>query len=123
MANNTGKKFGGRKKGARNKRSLEARAIAKEKKCDPLEVMLEAAAGNWDYFGMTEAEVKKLGPRWRFHARTSNAKEAAPYLHSKLKTIEHSGSIKGGLLAQVVGEIHGELEDQEDDEAEREGEA
>lgn len=107
MANTTGKKFGGRKKGTPNKSTKELRLLAQELDADPVEFLLRVMMNDKSWLGQ-----KKDIPLF---ARQSAARDAAPYIHAKLKSIEHSGQVKGGLLAEVLAELEGE--DSEKDES------
>lgn len=73
-----GKKTGGRKKGSRNKASAEREAVVAASGLTPLDYLL------------TTLRDAKADPRDRFDA----AKAAAPYIHPRLASIEHSGEIK-----------------------------
>lgn len=67
----------GRKKGSPNKRTAEIAKAVEESGVTPLEYMLNV---------MRDVVQE---PALRFEA----AKAAAPYVHSKLSSVEHSGSI------------------------------
>lgn len=83
----------GRKEGTPNKRSFDARLLAEQLGCDPVEVLLRAALGDWEWFGFT-AEKTQERPSISFRDRVEAAREAAPYIHQKLKAIEHSGQVE-----------------------------
>ena len=70
MANTTGKKFGGRQAGTKNKDRTKLEAAAKAKGITPLEYMLEVLIN----------KDKSHDPE----ARMDAAKAAAPYIHRKM---------------------------------------
>ena len=75
-----GKKTGGRQKGVPNKRTEANRAVmaqAISEGISPLDVMLGAMRDAWDSGDKAAA--------------ANFAKDAAPYLHPKLSSIEHKG--------------------------------
>ena len=82
MANTTGIKSGGRKKGTPNKATAaKAKAIA-ESGLTPLDFML----------GILRDETQE--PVMRFEA----AKAAAPYVHPRLAAVEHTGKDGADLI-------------------------
>lgn len=86
----------GRKAGSVNKASAEALEAAKESGETPLEYMLRV---------MRDSTAE--GPR-----RDDMAKAAAPYLHPKLASIEHSGPNGGPIehrMRAAKGELAGKL--------------
>lgn len=75
-----GKKTGGRQKGTPNKRTAAKQALvvqATQEGITPLEVMLGAMRDAW-----------AAGDK---EAAANFAKDAAPYLHPKLSSVEHKG--------------------------------
>ena len=99
-----GKRAGaGRPKGAAAKIDAEARAAAHASGQTPLEYMLEVMRN----------------PQIDARRRDQMAAAAAPYVHHRLSSTQHSGS--GGGPAQVV--IHTGFAYQDDDGADAHGEA
>jgi hypothetical protein len=98
----------GRKKGTRNKRTVLAQDLVEAVGIDPLEFLLRVAKGDHEWLGVRPKDLTLF-------SRQRAASDAAPYVHAKLKHVEHSGEIAGGLLGQILGEIDGsdESEDQE----------
>lgn len=91
MADASGKKTGGRKKGVRNKRTEARETIIAKAKITPLEYMLQV---------LEDELADPQDRRWA-------AKEAAPYVHAKLASVE-VGNKKGetfkvGLLSEDGG--------------------
>lgn len=75
-----GKKTGGRQKGSQNKRTRERTVLvtkALSEGISPLDVMLGAMRDAWQSGKKAEA--------------ATYARDAAPYLHPKLSSIEHKG--------------------------------
>lgn len=119
MANTTGKKWGGRQKGTPNKKTFDNIALAKEMDADPLEFMLRVMKGDWEWLGYDKKKDDYDHDHIKLDHRISCARDAAPYIHARLKTIEHKGDIGvGGLVGQVMSEILGEEEEEESDESE-----
>ena len=82
-----GKREGaGRPKGARNKATEEARQQAAKEGETPLAYMLRVMRDG-------EADAKR---------RDAMAQAAAPYLHPKLSTVEHSGKGGGPIRIQKI---------------------
>jgi hypothetical protein len=88
MANGLGGKRpgAGRPKGSRNKATEEARKKAAEIGVTPLEYMLGVMAD-------TTADAKR---------RDAMAQAAAPYVHPKLASVQHTGADGGGLKVEIV---------------------
>lgn len=84
MARGGARNGAGRKLGAANKMNQEARAKAAEGGITPLDYMLEVLRDE-------TAEAS---------ARMDAAKAAAPYVHAKLASVEHSG--KDGSPLQII---------------------
>lgn len=91
----------GRKKGSKNVRSFDARELAEAKGCDPLEILIDIAKGDWKALGYESGEVVKfnLGMEYKEEViklsdRKDAAKEAAKYIYPQLKSMELTG--KGG---------------------------
>jgi len=96
MAN--GKKTGGRQKGAKNKHTFNAEELARDLDCDPLEVLLFIAKGDWAALGY-EAEcyflekpdgAVKAGYTVSPEMRLKAAQEACKYLYSQKRSVELS---------------------------------
>lgn len=90
----------GRVKGTPNKRTFDAQAIAEEIGIDPLRVLLYATANDWEALGYDSATTTKLvgdnavtEDTIPIAIRIQAAKEAAQYLYSKRKAVEHTGMI------------------------------
>lgn len=78
----------GRKKGSLTKRTRDIAEKAMSNGLTPLEVMLRAMNEH------VHAE------RWDDAA--DRAKDAAPYMHAKLASIEHAGKDGGSILVEIV---------------------
>lgn len=98
MADKEGSKTGGRVKGTPNKQTQSLHEIAEKLECNPFEVLLHFAKGDYEGLGYSEYQqrVTKTGevvdeltipPGLRQKA----AKDACEYLHPKRKAIEHTG--------------------------------
>jgi hypothetical protein len=86
----------GRKKGQPNKRTAELLQAVSESGLTPLEYMLTV--------------MRDKTQEWA--RRDDMAKAAAPYVHSKLASVEHSGKIDMGLGDRLSGAIQRVDEDQ-----------
>jgi len=89
MANLTGKKFGGRQKGTKNKRSQDFEEKYEKfaiKYADPVEVL----------FSMVADEVAELP------IRRAAASDLLQYRFNKLKAVEHSGEIDTGNANELT---------------------
>lgn len=88
MANTTGKKFGGRKKGTPNKdkRNLLDRLQEKFPGFCPLEKMCEMAVDETNDVNI----------------RLTASKEVAQYVYPKLKSVEHMGEGGAAIEVQIV---------------------
>ena len=107
MADKNGKKTGGRQKGVINKRSFDARALAEAKGCDPLEILIDIAKGDWAALGYKSAAIKKVNLGIEYEEviitldnRMSAAREAAKYIYPQLKSMELTGKDGKDLFAQ-----------------------
>lgn len=79
----------GRPKGSLNTRTRRIEELARELNCDPLEILMRFAKGDWQGLGYDRRTNKNTGydiisPGDRIAA----SKEAAQYMYAKLKTIE-----------------------------------
>lgn len=129
-----GKKTGGRQKGIPNRKNAERAAVARSTGLMPDEVMLlnmrhalqQAAAAEKVAKDEAAGVITKLGPekagerllatliqagKHRDFAETC-ARDAAPYFHAKLASIEHTGKDGGPLTLRVVrfSELDGEAD-------------
>lgn len=96
MANKDGSKSGGRAKGTPNKEAINAQAIAEKLGCDPFEVLLLFAMGDWAELGYDEAE--RVVSRGKYGdivedtippaLRARAASEACKYLYPQRKAME-----------------------------------
>lgn len=84
-------KTGGRVKGARNRANMHLMQIAHRNKCNPFEILLHFAKGDWQALGYSSPVVDKgnyeedvITPLMRLKA----ALEACKYLHPQKKSIE-----------------------------------
>ena len=92
-----GRKTGGRKKGAKNKRTLATEALVKAG-IEPLEVMLANMRHAFDEAQrLTGAKAKAA----RNEAQNC-ARDAAPYCHHRLASIEHTGKDGGPIETREV---------------------
>src|SRR5690349_20682424 len=82
-----GAKTGGRKKGTPNKATASREAAIAQSGLTPLDFMLNIMRGEAP--ANADAAQKIAWEAMRFEA----AKAAAPYVHPKLSSIEHSGSV------------------------------
>lgn len=93
-----GKKTGGRKKGSVNKDKPDVEGIARETGCDPFKILCLFANGDWEALGYDSSVYIKEGKEGSTtigytitpEARVNAAKEAAKYLYSQKKAIEHT---------------------------------
>lgn len=88
-------KTGGRRKGVRNKASVEREKAVAESGLTPLDFMLNIMRGSPPE-GAGPAEQIAFSTL-RFEA----AKAAAPYVHPKLANIEHTGPDGGPVLVMM----------------------
>lgn len=90
----------GRKKGTPNRRSFNAQELAERLGVDPLEVLLHATNNNWQALGYDSGiQTKLVGENAvtedtiPITVRITAAKEAAQYLYSKRRAVEHTGQV------------------------------
>lgn len=96
-----GKKTGGRRPGSLNKTNQSLLDKAKAYGCDPFDVLLKFAAGDWEGLGYDnecyQAEKPdgsiKLGYTITPDMRLRASSEASKYLYPQRKAIELSGNI------------------------------
>jgi predicted deacylase len=100
----------GRPPGIRDRRGLGARETAEALGIDPLEVLLLLAGDRWADLHPDEPEVDKDGRRRRvpLELRLKAAKEAAAFLHPRLKAVDHAVS-GGGPFADYMAMGEAEL--------------
>lgn len=97
MANTTGKRFGGRAKGTPNKQTQDLFEIAERLECNPFEILLLFAKGDFETLGLKEWTYKTFGEYTTEELtispelRQKSAKDACEYLFPKRKAIEHTG--------------------------------
>ncbi len=93
-----GKKTGGRAKGTPNKPTQTLVDKAQELGCDPFEILLRFAKGDWKGLGYekeTETKFTAAGIEFDEHVikpemRVKAAAEACQYIHAKRKAIEQT---------------------------------
>lgn len=90
------KKTGGRKAGVPNKRTQEFQAKVAASGLSPLDFMLEILHSKPPRGA--NVEQKLAHQQQRFEA----AKAAAPYVHAKLASVEHSGKGGGPLTVNIT---------------------
>ena len=91
-----GERRGGRKKGTPNKKALPLLRKAQELGCDPFEILLMFANGDWKglgYKSATETRYNRQGDDFEVMVITSDqrlraASDACQYLHPKRKAID-----------------------------------
>lgn len=89
----------GRKPGAATTRTREIADKAAGDGITPLEVMLRAMRVHMSNFDATES-LEALG------AAASVAKDAAPYIHPRLASVEMDADVKVRSLAQELAELN-----------------
>lgn len=95
-----GNPYGGRPKGARNKRSVELEAEARATGITPLQVML----GTVEHL-LRRARTAREPERTELMVQASDiAAKIAPYLHPRLQAIQHTGA-GGGPIRTETHEI------------------
>lgn len=94
-----GERRGGRKKGSQNKRTAEKYALIEQGGAMPLDIMLGAARAAWSEAqgegGVVDLLKAKLA--------ADIAKDAAPYVHARLASIEHKGPDDGPIQIILSG--------------------
>lgn len=100
-------RYGGREKGTPNKSTTRLRELAEKHKCDPFEVLLMFAKGDYQGLGYEKertvsvsefGEVRELtiSPE----LRQKSAKDACKFLEPELKAIDHG--ISDETAAKIV---------------------
>lgn len=94
----------GRGKGVLSKKTYEARAIADRLDCDPLEILLLFAKGDWKTLGYPERTVTKFFGESMVtedvitpELRQKSAKDACVYIYAQLKSVD---VVSGGQAMQ-----------------------
>lgn len=95
MATPKGTRYGGRAKGKANESTERLREIAKKHNCDPFEVLIMFAAGDYAGLGYSEFETTtgKDGSIYETYTikpelRAKCAEKACEYIESKRKAVE-----------------------------------
>lgn len=100
----------GRKKGTPNKEVVPLLEKCAELNCDPFEILLLFAKGDWRALGYPSPERVKTVTESGFEItediisadlRASSAKEACQYIHPKRKAIEHSNADAEGFRVVI----------------------
>lgn len=91
--------------------STDLSTISKEKTLSPLEIMLKAAH---HFFTLAHKDPEKIDQDALRQAATLSS-QAAPYLHAKLASIEHSGTGKDGEVLVGVKVSFVDPKDKTDD--------
>lgn len=100
-----GKKTGGRKKGTRNRNTIEAQLLAKEMGVNPLQILLWIAAGDYKALGYNSEYIEtkfKKEERIPLNMRKSAAKEVLPYLTPQLKSIELDATVDAEIGSTAI---------------------
>jgi hypothetical protein len=92
-----GQKLGGRIKGTPNKRTQTLLEIAEKNNCNPFEVLVWFASGDYESLGylQTKTVTTKDGSTFEEltispELRQKSARDACEYLHPKRKAVEHT---------------------------------
>lgn len=105
--------IGGRPKGSRNQKSLDAEALAREMGVDPLAIMLHFANGDWKALGYKSGRVRTgsdargvpiYRPLISLALRMEAARSATPYVRPARKAVDASGDSDEKLKVNVVYE-------------------
>lgn len=117
----------GRPPGAPNRRGMMLEETAQRIGCDPFEVLLLFSKGDWKALGYDSEKLVTMGKDGEFSEeyvikpgeRIQAAKEAAQYLYSKKKSIEHitQNTLEGmtpeqklEAMKQAVRMLEGQIE-------------
>jgi hypothetical protein len=97
------------RKGIPNKRTADLLDLAQELDCNPFEILLHFAKGNFKELGLPEwtEKTSKQGdkvmePTISPELRQKSAKDACEYLFPKRRAVEHSGPDGADLLVKLV---------------------
>ncbi len=101
-------RYGGRKKGVKNKDSIPAQELADKLGVDPFEILLLFAKGDWAALGYKDEfdfipgpngpiEKRIIAPELRQKA----AKDSATYLRPQLKSLEVSNKDEQGFMVMI----------------------
>lgn len=96
--------------GSPNKNTTQASKIAKKLGCDPFEILIHFAKGDWKALGYSEQKEVKFTPKGdpyevdiiNQELRLTAAKEATKYLYATIKAVEHSAADGTQLLTPVI---------------------
>lgn len=91
----------------------DLQAIADDLGISPFEILLHAAAGNYEQLGYSAPTIERMTPDGDKYLenilpcslRIAAAKEAAQYLHPKKRAIEHSGNADEPINLNFEGSI------------------
>lgn len=128
MANKEGDKTGGRTKGTPNKTTQELMDIADKLECNPFEVLIHFAKGDFEALGYPKEKVVAISengeeiraPSISPELRQKSAKDACEFLFPKRKAIEHTGkdgeklSIEQFLKLEDMESIDGNKKDRKE---------
>jgi hypothetical protein len=97
------------RKGIPNKRTTDLLEIAHELECNPFEILLHFAQGNFTALGLPEWTEKTSKSGETYHEATispelrqRSAKDACEYLFPKRRAVEHSGPDGTDLFTKLV---------------------
>lgn len=121
MANTTGKKWGGRKKGTPNKPTGDIFETVKNKNCNVIEFFCDVINGDFKSLGYESNVMTKLvGDNAitedviTLEHRIKAARELAQYLYPKRKAIEHTGKDGTDLFLDRLLNAEKRLEEKKD---------
>lgn len=98
MAVPKGTRIGGRAKGTPNAQTKTLQEIAEASGCDPFQVLIWFAMGDYEKLGYEQMTMKQYGENVSYELtispelRQKSAKDACKYLHPERKAIEHTGA-------------------------------
>lgn len=97
----------GRKPGTPNKTTQDLHEIAERLECNPFEVLIHYAKGDFKALGYEEFQimVTKTGETVSVltippELRQKSAKDACEYLYPKRKAVEHSGAVESKMSVE-----------------------
>lgn len=84
-----------RTKGSKNKHTFQVEEIAQKFDCEPFEILMRIATGDWKWFGFQSESKTAYSPQGiemdelniPFKERVSAAKEASRYLYSQKQSV------------------------------------